>query len=112
MSNADGFFPYTIGPGDTLEEALSRIQANGHRSVIVVDSKARVVGTLSDGDVRKALLDRRLLSTRVSLVMNLNFIGLSPSEKHQAPELFEKNHIFLIPVIGENNQLVEVLRAY
>jgi hypothetical protein len=44
--------------------------------------------------------------------MNLNFIGLSPGETHRAAELFAVNHIFLIPVVEQNNQLVDVLKAY
>jgi CBS domain-containing protein len=112
MSQPDRFYPYTIGETETLEDALARIEVNAYRSVIVVNSEDRVVGTLSDGDIRKALLDHRLLSTRISHVMNLNFIWLSPTETDRAPELFEANHIFLIPVVEQNNQLVNVLKAY
>ena len=55
---------------DTLEEALVAIENNSYRSVIVLNETDVVVGTLSDGDARKSVLDHRLLSTPVHRVMN------------------------------------------
>jgi CBS domain-containing protein len=103
---------YTIQETDTIEEALARIEANGLRSVIVEDGRGRVTGTLSDGDIRKAILNRRLVSTKVRQLMNLNYVWLSSEEVDRAPELFERHHIFLIPVIGKDQELLDVLRAY
>ena len=94
----------------TLEAAMAQIEENNHRSVIVLDARRVVVGTLSDGDIRKALLDRRLLSTPVHQVMNLNFIALRPSERQRADAVFARERIFLIPVIDDDGRLVEVLK--
>jgi CBS domain-containing protein len=93
---------YTIQETDTIEEALARIE----------DGRGRVTGTLSDGDIRKAILNRRLVSTKVRQLMNLNYVWLSSEEVDRAPELFERHHIFLIPVIGKDQELLDVLRAY
>ena len=97
---------------DTTETAMAAIEANQHRSVIVVDDHNVVVGTLSDGDVRKVILDRRLLSTPVHQVMNSNFIALGPHELSRAKALFDRMHIFLIPVIDDRGRLLKVLKAY
>jgi len=103
---------FVIGADATIEAALAAIEANHHRSVIVVDAGGAVVGTLSDGDIRKALLNHRLLSTPVREVMNLNFVWLPPEEVGRAHELFQRHRIFLIPVLGPRNRLVEVLKTY
>jgi CBS domain-containing protein len=103
---------FVIAADATIETALAAIEANMHRSVIVVDAGGTVVGTLSDGDIRKALLNHRLLSTPVQEVMNLNFVWLPPEEASRAPELFQRHRIFLIPVLGPRNKLVDVLRTY
>jgi len=71
---------FVIAADASIETALAAIEANSHRSVIVVDAGGTVVGTLSDGDIRKALLNHRLLSTPVREVMNLNF-RLAPSRR-------------------------------
>jgi len=97
---------------DTLEEAMVAIDNNFYRSVIVLNENDVVVGTLSDGDARKSMLDHRLLSTPVHRVMNTNFIALTVAEREKAKAIFQKTHYFLIPVIDEHGRLVDVLTAY
>lgn len=103
---------YTVQGDATIEDALARIEKNSHRSVIVIDEGRKVIGTLSDGDIRKAVLNRRLLTTPVQDIMNLNFVWLSPGDTDRASELFQHYHIFLIPVLGPSNELLDVLTAY
>jgi CBS domain-containing protein len=112
MDAAERLYAFTVRETDTLEAALARIEANGLRSVIVLDGRGRVMGTLSDGDARKALLNRRLISTQVRQLMNLNFVWLPPAEVHRAKELFERHRIFMIPVMEDDQKLVDVLKAY
>lgn len=106
------FAPYVVRPNDTIESALGLIEENRHRSVIVVDERGIVVGTLSDGDARKAILDHRLLTTPVHRVMNTNFIALSPGDVGRAGEIFGEEHIFLIPVVADDGRLMDVVTAY
>lgn len=96
----------------TLEEALVAIENNFYRSVIVLNDHDVVVGTLSDGDARKSVLDHRLLSTPVSRVMNSNCITLTAREKEKAKAIFEHTNVFLIPIIDEHGKLLDVLTAY
>ena len=91
---------------------MAVIEANRHRSVIVVNNDGIVVGTLTDGDVRKAILDRRLLTTRVADVVNTNFIAVTPADAERAAEFFKREHIFLVPVVDENGRLVDIRTAY
>jgi len=102
---------YVVQEHETLEAAMLLIEENQHRSVIVLDG-AKVVGTLSDGDIRKAILDRRLLTTPVEHVMNTNFVSLSPEERGRAEQLFEDSDFFLIPVVDADGKLLDVVTAY
>ena len=103
---------YIVKSTASLRDALALIEENRHRSLIVVSEKGAVVGTLSDGDARKALLKNHLLVTPVSDVMNTNFICLREDERAKAKELFEKARIFLIPIVDAKAKLVDVLEAY
>lgn len=96
----------------TLEEALVAIENNFYRSVIVLNKDDIVVGTLSDGDARKSVLDHRLLSTPVNRVMNSNCIALTVDEKQKAKGIFEHTNVFLIPIIDQHGKLVDVVTAY
>ncbi|HEY7422225.1 MAG TPA: CBS domain-containing protein [Gaiellaceae bacterium] len=104
--------PFVVRPDVSLEDALARIEENRHRSVIVADERDVVVGTLSDGDARKAILDHRLLSIPVRQVMNTNFISLRLDRREEAGGIFEREHIFLIPLVDDEGRILEVLKAY
>lgn len=103
---------FVVRPADTLEDAMAVIEENRHRSVIVVNDDGVVVGTLADGDARKAILDHRLLSTRVADVMNTNFIAVAPPDADSVTDIFEREHIFLVPVVDERGRLVDLRTAY
>lgn len=103
---------YVVESSASLRDALALIEENRHRSLVVVSDRGAVVGTLSDGDARKAMLKGHLLVTPVSDVMNTNFIALRDEERPKAKDIFLKTHIFLIPVIDEKAKLVDVIEAY
>lgn len=52
-----------------LEAAIATLDEGGQRIVLVVDEDERLQGTLTDGDVRRALLRHQSLTTPVSDVM-------------------------------------------
>lgn len=58
-----------ISPDVTLEEAIATLDSSGLRIAIVVDQDRRLLGTLTDGDVRRALLKHTPLGVLVSMVM-------------------------------------------
>lgn len=100
---------YVVRDADTLQAAMLAIDKNLHRSVVVINGAGVVVGMLSDGDVRKSLLDGRLFSTPVHRVMNSDFIALAPGEQEKARAIFAEGHVFVIPVIDERGKLLDVL---
>ena len=99
---------YIASPEDPIEEAWSKFEANRHRSVIVVDN-GRLVGTLSDGDIRKAILKHRLLSTPIREVMNLNFISITEAQRGEAEEIIKNHDIYLLPVVDANMMLMDIV---
>lgn len=61
-----------IGPRTSLREALETIDRLGSQIALVVDEERRLLGTLSDGDARRGLLNGHSLSSPVSSVMHIN----------------------------------------
>ena len=99
---------YTASVNSTIEEVWSIIEENHRRSVIILDDQ-KVVGTVSDGDLRKTMLAKRLLSTPISEVMNVNYTVIRDEEREKAQELFLKKDIFLIPVVDTNLCLIDII---
>lgn len=102
---------FVIEDENSIEQALLKIENNNHRSLIVLNNK-KVVGTISDGDIRKAMLKHRLFSTPIKEVMNTNFVWLKKDNLDKAKELFNNLHIFIIPIISEENDLEDIISCY
>jgi len=99
---------YIVDSKSTIEDAWSVININDHRSVIVVDG-VKVVGTLSDGDLRQAILSKRIFSTPVWEVMNTNFIYITGEKKKEGLNILEKKNIFLLPVVDDEMTLIDII---
>ena len=46
----------TVSPGDSIHDAIARIDRNSAGIVLVLDAGGRLAGTVTDGDIRRALL--------------------------------------------------------
>jgi CBS domain-containing protein len=103
---------YTVHHESTIRDAMERIEANRHRVVVVVDDERRVLGTVSDGDIRRAFLHDALPITPVSRVMQLNPRVITETERERGRELLREKHVTVLPVVSEDNHLVDVLLAY
>jgi len=98
-----------VDPSTTIEEALRVIEAGALRIALVVNGDGRLVGTLSDGDVRRALLGRTPLSEPVSKAMNSNPRAASISASVESVlALMDKNDVLVVPLVDDEHRLVGV----
>ncbi|OHA91073.1 MAG: hypothetical protein A2665_01100 [Candidatus Zambryskibacteria bacterium RIFCSPHIGHO2_01_FULL_46_30] len=103
---------YVVVESILLAEALEVITLNQRGAVVVVNDKGILLGILSDGDVRRALLRGATLATPVSKLINLNVISLSNKEslKDRSKEIFEtKTVVNIIPVVDSRNKVVDII---
>lgn len=104
---------YVVQGDVCLRDAMILIEENRHRSLVVMDGKACVVGMLSDGDIRKAMLQDRLMETKVSDIMNTHFLFVREDDDPKISiDYFNKEHIFIIPVVNKDGQIVALDLAY
>ncbi len=63
---------YTILDTATIKEALVALDGNSHdwQTLFVVDKDNRMVGTLTDGDIRRGLINGAALEDAVCKVMH------------------------------------------
>ncbi len=70
---------YIIHDNESLVDALSKIDklsTNNTRILFVGDKNDKIVGSVSDGDCRRALIKGKALQTPISEIMNQNFTFL------------------------------------
>src|SRR5262249_49864497 len=94
-------------PTVPLRDALEKIDKAGSRMVLVVDEARRLVGSLSDGDVRRGLLRGLTLTDPVSSAMHVGPTTADAGEGRQAIlARMRKLGGFQMPVVGPGNVVV------
>ena len=99
----------TITQTATMQDAIEAINAHGLRVALVVDDKYHLVGVITDGDIRRALLAHLDVSTSVTKVMNAS--PKTASEKHSKSQLLaimKRDHILSIPIVDTDGKLVNL----
>jgi dTDP-glucose pyrophosphorylase/predicted transcriptional regulator len=96
-----------ISPKATLEEAISMLDHAALRIVLIVDKERKLLGTLTDGDVRRALLRHQGLETSVQEVMNTSPRAVTKQwTREQILAEMRRYQLLQLPVLNENEQVV------
>ena len=89
--------------GTTLKDALSVINHNTLGACFVVDGQS-MIGVLSDGDIRRALINDIDLHADVSLFANKNFISLPVHTSLTEIQSQLSGKIKIIPIVDKEGR--------
>jgi len=96
-----------IGPDTNLRVALETIDRAGTQLALVVDPKRYLLGTLSDGDVRRALLRGLTLGDAVSQAMHTSpTCARSGEDRASMIAMMRRLGLHQLPVLDENGVVV------
>lgn len=102
---------YIIFSTATILDALKALDGTSHdwQTLFVVDEAERMVGTLTDGDIRRGLIGGASLSTPISEIMHTSFKFVRDGQ-YDAKQLkeFRERQIFFIPVLDQEGHVVKV----
>ena len=97
----------------SLECAIAVLDKAALRIVLVVDDEEKLLGTLTDGDVRRALLQRLPLETAVKKVMNPSpKIAQEGWTKSRLLSLMEKYQVLQLPVVNDLGKIVGLVNLH
>ena len=96
-----------IYSSESLRNALQRMTQNRRGVLFVCDEDGHLVGVLSDGDVRRSLLDNTLLISPINKVMNTD--PISAPNVQEATELLHRMNIVAVPVVDNEGQICEIV---
>lgn len=101
-----------IEPSTSIKEALRVIDKEALRVALVVD-KNKLVGMVTDGDVRRGILQGIELSASVSEVMNTNPVSANVSSSStDLKALMQSRKILSLPIVNDDDQLVGLKTLY
>ena len=92
-------------------EAIKAINNNDAHFALVVDNKQKLIGTVTDGDIRRGLLKGNSLESNVGEFMNSKFRYISEDEvnKININEVFD-NGIKQIPLLDKLGRVKKILK--
>lgn len=92
-----------------IRSAMEAIDSNGREMVLVRDEAGRIVGLVSDGDVRRGLLAGLTLDSPVTRVMTRDFFTVSPDVDRASVLDVMKARLFQhVPVLDQERRLMAV----
>jgi len=99
-----------VKPTNSLREVLACLQQNDHGVCVVMDESNVVLGLITDGDCRRALLKNLTLDAPASQVMKTDFLAVDPSfSVDQIRLLMRTNDIRQVPVVDEQRRLIRIV---
>ena len=99
-----------IDPNISVKEAMRQMNKAGKRILFVVDDEERLLGSLTDGDIRRWVLSEGSLSDKVDKVYNQKpFVVTDGFDLETVKEVMLTEQIEWIPVINGNRRITEIL---
>lgn len=103
---------FLIEKDKNIKSAFKALNFSGYKCLVVVNNlkEKMFYGTLSDGDLRRALLKKSSLKTKVEKIANrrAKYIFQSQFSAVKAKKLLKKFKINLIPIVNKDKKILDV----
>lgn len=104
---------YVIQEGASILSALKAINENTKGFLIVNNEANKVVGVLTDGDVRRAFIAGATTNDSITGFVVRKFTSLNiKNDISDAIEIFKNKAIKFLPILNENGELVNIITKY
>ena len=102
---------HLILSGSTLKQALASLNALSLDAILfVVDVNNKLIGSLTDGDVRRGLLNDFTIDTKIDLIIQPNPCFVRKGENNiQKIITFREENIRILPVLDDEGKVVNVI---
>ena len=101
-----------ISSDTTLKESMQKLNDTAEQILFVIDKDDNLLGTVTDGDIRRGLINGFKFSDKVEEVMFKQFISFfydEPGKKEKAQKIMIKEKIEQIPILDKNKKIMDVI---
>ncbi len=102
---------HLIPKGSSIRQALNELNKLGADAILfIVDSETTLVGSLTDGDVRRGLLNGYGIDNKVEDIIQKNPKFIRKGE-HNIKKVIEyrENNFRIIPILDKNDRVVNII---
>ena len=100
---------FLISPDSTVVEAMQRIDRNARGILFVTNEQQKLLGVVTDGDIRRWLIRTGELKAPVSGLMNTEPKKISRKEHAKAHEFMVQHSITALPVVTTKGVVSDIL---
>ena len=94
----------TISEQNSVIQAINKLNKNKIKIVFVVNKNNQLIGTITDGDIRRSFLKNKNLNIPLKKIMNKNFEKILLHKKKSNTEF--KNQI--IPILDKKKRIIKI----
>ena len=96
---------------ESIKDTLKKLDKTAEKVLLVADEEGRLLGAITDGDIRRCILQGSDLNHDISRIYNKNPIYVKNNEftKERVRQIFIKNKIELIPIVNEREIIVDFI---
>lgn len=96
-----------LSPDATIQQAISNLDQIALKICLVVNEAGELIGTLSDGDIRRGLLKGLGLGSPIDRIVHHNPLVVPPDlSRELVMQLMVGNKVQQIPVVNDQRQVV------
>lgn len=100
---------YVINRNESVQDALSLIDDNHLGFVLIKDELDRIIGIVTDGDIRRSILKGVSLVDQIFCCINNNFISASEDTPRELLLKQLDHKIKVIPILDNDSKLVSIV---
>ena len=96
-----------ISGDQTITDAISKLNRSKFKILFIVNKNKSLIGSITDGDIRRTIIKKKKLNLKIIEVMNKNvkFFFKNKYNEYNYKELF-KYKIFCIPVVNKSKKIL------
>ena len=94
-----------VAPWISVKDAMERLDSTAEKVLLVVDEKERLLGSLTDGDIRRHILKNKSITESIEDVFNTQpfFVYERDYNKAELKQLFATYKLNLIPILDKES---------
>ncbi len=101
-----------IPESSSLSMAIKAISSNQSKVAVIINRNKNVLGLLTDGDIRRAILNEKNLKTKALSVATKNPLVIpNKINLEKIKQILDTNDLFQLPVVDEKNRIVNIVTS-
>ena len=93
----------------SIVEAMEKIDVNVRGILFVIDEEKKLIGSITDGDIRRWLISTGDLSVQISKIMNHSPKYLCQADRMRAMDFMRKEFITALPILDVKQRIQDII---